>query len=369
MQTVSHEMYLHQLRNAEENHITVRRIGQVMHTVLTFEQRKRGLCGFDDKRYLLEDRIDTLAHGHYRIRDNQQANDDDGPEHHQQQHEQRQQTQASNGNGGGDGDGGGVSAFVDDDGDEHLVATQRAVAERPVLQSMFAGDNDDDDDNDDDGHDDNGNRGSRGCGGTRVSNSNVNYDLSTAPLMLPTVVTAAAAATAVVTTLIPCRQPQLQQQQQVQQQQLSVQPTAVAAVSVDALAAAKSTLFDKRRFTEHDFQAAELLVNTTFIGLENPLMQGRQGVEAIKRRLLAHADAQLSGRAIQLLESAHASDKMRGLSDVEQLLFVAVKSAKVVDLLRHTSTHKLLFMHISGRSANWWASNHTRMLHAIPTYS
>jgi hypothetical protein len=40
---LTHEQYLEQLHNPEENHVTVRRIGQVLHTVLTFEQQKRAL--------------------------------------------------------------------------------------------------------------------------------------------------------------------------------------------------------------------------------------------------------------------------------------------------------------------------------------
>ena len=78
IQTVSHETHLHQLRNAEANRVSVRRIGKVMHAVFSFENQKRALCAFDDKRYLLEDRIHTLAHGHYRIRGNQTADDGTG---------------------------------------------------------------------------------------------------------------------------------------------------------------------------------------------------------------------------------------------------------------------------------------------------
>ena len=34
------------------------------HNLLTLDITKVGLCAFDDKRYVLEDNIHTLAHGH-----------------------------------------------------------------------------------------------------------------------------------------------------------------------------------------------------------------------------------------------------------------------------------------------------------------
>ena len=41
-----------------------RRIGAQHHVLYTIETRKRGLCAFDDKRYLLADGIHSLAFGH-----------------------------------------------------------------------------------------------------------------------------------------------------------------------------------------------------------------------------------------------------------------------------------------------------------------
>ncbi len=35
----------------------------------TIHQKKVALSNFDDKRYILDDGITTLAHGHYRIKD------------------------------------------------------------------------------------------------------------------------------------------------------------------------------------------------------------------------------------------------------------------------------------------------------------
>jgi hypothetical protein len=59
------------LNAAVESYVNVRRIGQKHHRVFTVESVKRGLCAFDDKRYLLPDGIHTKAHGHYNIREEQ----------------------------------------------------------------------------------------------------------------------------------------------------------------------------------------------------------------------------------------------------------------------------------------------------------
>ena len=50
-----------------ENYITNRRIGAKLHKLFTAAIEKRGLCAFDDKRYMLEDGINTLAFGHFKI--------------------------------------------------------------------------------------------------------------------------------------------------------------------------------------------------------------------------------------------------------------------------------------------------------------
>ncbi len=68
LQRIRHEDYLSQLRAPKENRLTNRRIGSHLHKLYTYEFPKRGLCAFDDKRYIEEDGITTLAHGHYRLR-------------------------------------------------------------------------------------------------------------------------------------------------------------------------------------------------------------------------------------------------------------------------------------------------------------
>jgi hypothetical protein len=63
-----HADYKAQLNRGRENYVNVRRIGQKHHRVFTIDGVKRGLCAFDDKRYLLHDGIHTVAHGHHAIR-------------------------------------------------------------------------------------------------------------------------------------------------------------------------------------------------------------------------------------------------------------------------------------------------------------
>jgi hypothetical protein len=74
---IRHAEYLAQLHHAKENYVNIRRIGQRHHRVYTLGSQKRGLCAFDDKRYLRDDGIRTYAHGHWRIRELHGAEDDD----------------------------------------------------------------------------------------------------------------------------------------------------------------------------------------------------------------------------------------------------------------------------------------------------
>ena len=62
--TLRHENFLEQLQTPTENYQRNRRIGSKLHQLYSFETQKRGLCAFDDKRFLLEDGIHTKAFGH-----------------------------------------------------------------------------------------------------------------------------------------------------------------------------------------------------------------------------------------------------------------------------------------------------------------
>jgi hypothetical protein len=72
-----HSDYLAQIQNPHENYVNIQRIGQKHHRIYTMASQKRGLCAFDDKRFLLPDGVHTLAHGHYRNREQQQRTSSD----------------------------------------------------------------------------------------------------------------------------------------------------------------------------------------------------------------------------------------------------------------------------------------------------
>jgi hypothetical protein len=59
VKTLHFEDYKAQLERPHENRVEQHRIGYKRHQLYTFEQIKRGLCAYDDKRYLLEDGINT----------------------------------------------------------------------------------------------------------------------------------------------------------------------------------------------------------------------------------------------------------------------------------------------------------------------
>ena len=63
-----HQDFLEQLQNPHENYLANRRIGSKLHRLYTYRARKRGLCAFDDKRFICEDGITTLAYGNSKIR-------------------------------------------------------------------------------------------------------------------------------------------------------------------------------------------------------------------------------------------------------------------------------------------------------------
>ncbi len=60
---LKHEEYKKQLDLPSENYITNRRLGSKLHWIYAVAIEKRGLCSFDDKRFILDDKINTLAYG------------------------------------------------------------------------------------------------------------------------------------------------------------------------------------------------------------------------------------------------------------------------------------------------------------------
>ena len=62
-----HDMYRETLFEEERSTVTMNLIRASKHVVTTNKVRKVGLSPFDDKRYVLDDKVTTLAHWHYAI--------------------------------------------------------------------------------------------------------------------------------------------------------------------------------------------------------------------------------------------------------------------------------------------------------------
>ena len=62
-----HDMYKECLLNTNCRVDNIVRIGSVNHNLYTIEEKKISLSPFDDKRYILDDKVNTLAYGHYSI--------------------------------------------------------------------------------------------------------------------------------------------------------------------------------------------------------------------------------------------------------------------------------------------------------------
>ena len=62
-----HEMYKECLFNTSTRVDSVVRIGSVDHNLYTIQTNKISLPPFDDKRYVLDDKIQTLAYGYYKL--------------------------------------------------------------------------------------------------------------------------------------------------------------------------------------------------------------------------------------------------------------------------------------------------------------
>jgi hypothetical protein len=62
---LTHQQYLDALFNEISNVLSMQQIRSENHTLMTVNVRKTGLSPYDDKRYVLQDKINTLAHGCY----------------------------------------------------------------------------------------------------------------------------------------------------------------------------------------------------------------------------------------------------------------------------------------------------------------
>ena len=62
-----HDMYLHTLRNKTIQHVKYRMFRSRAHRIETVECSKIALCAYDDKRYVTDNGIATLAYGHVKL--------------------------------------------------------------------------------------------------------------------------------------------------------------------------------------------------------------------------------------------------------------------------------------------------------------
>jgi len=66
---VRHQQFLDVFRNSKQTTMAkFRGFRSTKHVINTVEMKKLCLCAFDDKRYVLEDGIRTLAYGHCSLR-------------------------------------------------------------------------------------------------------------------------------------------------------------------------------------------------------------------------------------------------------------------------------------------------------------
>jgi len=63
-----HASYRYALLHEQSSKVTMQTIRSLSHRLYTVQLYKTGLSPYDDKRYVLDDKVTTLAHGHYRNR-------------------------------------------------------------------------------------------------------------------------------------------------------------------------------------------------------------------------------------------------------------------------------------------------------------
>lgn len=64
---MKHEHFYKALMEEQTTEVSISRIASIHHELYAINVQKKGLSPFDDKRYVLHHKITTLAHGHYRI--------------------------------------------------------------------------------------------------------------------------------------------------------------------------------------------------------------------------------------------------------------------------------------------------------------
>ena len=316
IETITHEDYIEQLNDPHENHITVRRIGHLFHIVLTFEQSKRGLCAYDDKRYLRDDLVSTYAHGHYKIRDKEpNTTDEQEAVTVLKTITMRRKNVWQNTVGGAE--------LVDDDGDRHLVVTHSAVASTPVLATMFRKQvhhfpplfEDDEDDT------------------IAISDDEFDED---EPLIAPP----------------PAKRSKTEKKVQKNVNMLEL------------VEKAKKNMVAK--FSKDDVNAAETLVDYCMNNLGQLYIDQKRALQGLKDWLNGKPDepqSSLKTRALNMLNDARNRKVITApLSDLEHLLFVLCKAAQHKAMQRMKDPHKVAFTLLSGRSERWYDNGHQALL-------
>jgi hypothetical protein len=62
-----HAEYLSALKEEKQSTVTMQQIRSYNHEIYSIQLTKTGLSPYDDKRYVLDDKVSTLAYGHYAI--------------------------------------------------------------------------------------------------------------------------------------------------------------------------------------------------------------------------------------------------------------------------------------------------------------
>jgi len=65
---IRHEAYLQCLRQKNTQSVIQRTIRATKFQLFTYEMKKRALSSYDDKKYLMDDGVNTLAYGHFKIK-------------------------------------------------------------------------------------------------------------------------------------------------------------------------------------------------------------------------------------------------------------------------------------------------------------
>ena len=209
-----------------------------------------------------------------------------------------------------------MHVVMDGDGDQHLVATNAAIARTPALRELFAdawAERDEDEE--------------------EINADNVDRIM--------------AAEARAFEEDIP----------------LVAHPIAAAAAAMsgmkDILTQARNVIF--RKFNRTQWEAAMLLVETAMIGLQSPT----HDFEQVKMNLNNSMDSR-RGAAQHLLRELENTERGLAPSDLQKMIFVAVMSTKVpAHHFRKHDPHKLLFCVLTFRSPHWWRDHHKGFLARI----